>query len=690
MLLSLKIALLVLVFDPWAFNAYSQPKTLVSQSLAVVLAVCLALLVRRHGWAILGRSALHVAVAALVAAYVLASLFALDHRVAIFGAPDRNLGLLNLLDNVLLYVAVVTLFRTRSDLTWLGASLVITSAILVGYAAIQRLGLDPIRTVSGLSEFRASGTTGNAGVLGQFAGTMVVAAAALALYARGRVRAVSGLVGALALAILWLAAARAAAIGLLAGTGLIVARQVVDTFSRARRLAVLVTIAAATVALAAAVSLVLVVGTPDVLTGSPGRIGSLLASAGGSVSGRLDIYSAALAEVRARPLLGVGPDNFVVAYPTFRPVQTGALHESEAPQSSTHSWFWKLSTDAGLLGLGAFLGCVLIGGVLAVRARTAWAFSALAGMVSFLATGLFSISHVATDWMPWVALGIIAAPITDTVHEVLPQRRGRAFRRSARRGLGLSASALVVGAGVLVMLFTVREPIVAAHHAQDARRAAAAGEPGNARLLRSAQQAVGIDRDRAEYWNLLGIGQLRTADYREAAGSFSQAARLAPHDFIYQTNLARAELASGLRGDRAALASALGTARQAAVLDPHVREVQYVLALAAAANGEDQEAVSAGERWLELGRTPGVTPDELIVESVATAYLRLDRPSDVARWVRLNVAADRADKPKLRLLLARALAAQGSVPDALAQLQMVLEADPGNAAALRLRGELTR
>lgn len=51
-----------------------------------------------------------------------------------------------------------------------------------------------------------------------------------------------------------------------------------------------------------------------------------------SVAGRFDLYRAAVEIWRERPILGVGPDNYAVAYPKHRSPEASRLHDSNAPQ----------------------------------------------------------------------------------------------------------------------------------------------------------------------------------------------------------------------------------------------------------------------------------------------------------------------------------------------------------------------
>ena len=242
----------------------------------------------------------------------------------------------------------------------------------------------------------------------------------------------------------------------------------------------------------------------------------------------------------------------------------------------------------------------------------------------------------------------------------------------------------IVVAIVALTLLAVRDPLEASHRAKAARQLAA-GE-SHQRAAVEARAAVSLDPGRGEYWNELGLAQLRTGDLAEGAESFREAWRRTPYQVTYALNLVRAQLSLAGKGDRRARSGALDTSRVAKALDPYVNDVYYMLTLAEAANGNHDETIAAAERLLEFGGTA----DALITETAAGAYIAAERPGDAERWIRRIVPGDGPNNPRLRVVLARALAAQGRIAEALHQADLALQADPTNEAAQRLRTELSR
>ena len=68
-----------------------------------------------------------------------------------------------------------------------------------------------------------------------------------------------------------------------------------------------------------------------------------------SAAGRLALYQIGISEVGARPILGYGPDNFVVGVPTYRPERAPEIVRQNVA-SSAHSWVIHVATSSGLVG----------------------------------------------------------------------------------------------------------------------------------------------------------------------------------------------------------------------------------------------------------------------------------------------------------------------------------------------------
>jgi len=143
-LVAIKIAGLVLIFDPAGLISFELPKSLFSRAMEWLVAGALLIALARYGLRIIPRSRLHVAVAAIVVVSALSTLFAENRYVALFGEENHYLGLTFVLDMALLYVAVAVAFRHREDWALLGGIMAFATTLVLAYAAIQYRGLDPL------------------------------------------------------------------------------------------------------------------------------------------------------------------------------------------------------------------------------------------------------------------------------------------------------------------------------------------------------------------------------------------------------------------------------------------------------------------------------------------------------------------------------------------------------------------
>lgn len=682
-LLAAKVVLVPLVFDPTAYVVFAQPKAVLGHAFGLVLLGVLGALGVRHGRSLLRPMPLHFAVAGVAVVSSLATLFALDRQVALYGALDRQLGLMTLLDNVALYFAIVILVRSRTDLLVLGGAAGIATLGLLTYAIIQRAELDPFVWRSGIATVRPFAMLGNPGNLAQFFGTIAAAAAAglVSYWARANWgwRFVLSAWTLLALAGALLSGARAVGLGLSAAAVLLGALAIARWVPKRWR-------GLAALAAAAVLALGLGVGAREILGTGLDLVTGRITVSEGSIAGRVDLYRVALDQVADRPVLGVGPDNYVVDYPRHRDPEMTRFHESEAPQTSPHSWLLKVATDSGVLGAAAYAVLLGLAAWRAVR-QGGVALVGLAAIVSFLGTGTLSISDVGTEWLLWVGLGLVALPPAvdedpDTAAEPGPRRS----RPSPRLGTGrivLAWLAVALGVAIAALQYNALEASRAAAASRQARQS-------SSRVLgvaaASAQRAVALDSGRPEYWQELGLSVAAEGEMRAAEDAFRRAADAAPYQAVYLINLAKAQIAIGQGSAGAKLTEALATARRAVAADPFLGDVHAALALALLANGQPIPAAEAAERALALDPAP---TDRTIFEIAARAYLEAGKPDDVERWVGIGIPQTAGrDQIDLRLLWTRALIQQGRIADAREQLRIVLEFSPDDADALRLQRQI--
>lgn len=681
-----KVALVPLVFDPGALIVFAAPKSFVAHGLGLILVGLIVTYVLAGGRRELPWTRLHSAVLAFVAVAVTSTILALDTTVALFGAHDRRLGLTTFADNAILFLAVTAFIRTPAALLALGVAMLAGLVGALTYEAIQVLGLDPLPWASGITRERPFGTMGNAGALAQYLGTIGAGALGLALGpgfgGDRKARTILLVVGMFALGGGLLTNTRALILGV--GAAAVVFGIGLIFWTPARRAQLLGAIALVAVVLAGA----------GIGSGQIGRaIDALLvltpsltenrALDTGSVGARVVLYRVATDIVREHPLLGVGPDNYVVAFPTYRPPDATRALASTASQTSPHSWVLYLATSVGVLGLGVFLTMVALAAWITIRRSDAVRLAALA---SFLGTGLVTINDVGTEWLSWLALGFIAAgePMPAGSAPVERVRRSSRRRAAERRSGGHAVAVLLVLGACLVVFLVQTQAWGAARAAGAARVARAQGDgPG---AVQAAQRATEQDGLRAEYWNALGLGYTRIGRFDRAATAFRRATETAPYESTYASNLARAYVAVGI-GQPAANELALETVRAALARDPNQPELYYTLALALFANGRSMDAVAAAEAAQARGAIRG---DGLVAEKVGRAYISQGRLPEAETWLRRAIGElpGRAGFDA-RLALAQLLLDLGRRQEALETVNSVLSIDPRHEGALRVRAAIT-
>lgn len=572
-LVCVKIVGVLLAFDPLSVSSFALPKTTVSRAVAYPL----ALLVVAYTWKY-WRQLSWRPPASLLGGYtlvaILATLFAIDQRLALFGSADRRLGLTSIVDGAVTALAVSLFIRSSRDLFVLGLAVGGAFIAVLAYFAVQIAGGDPFHW----ADLNRASTLGNTTVL---AGALVVAlagAATAAVVARGSAsRAQQVFIGVgLGLAALAVVAvtARGATLALAAGAAaaLGLSARVLGRPFRARVLWLLL--------------LAFVVAAGALVVSPAGsRLMALVRGGDQSTSERALIYSSAMLAVRQRPLLGWGPDTFGAVYPSVRDPAISVIAGPAHTQTSPHSWVLHTAVGTGVIGLVLLLIAVALGLIdgwyRAARPGGVVAAVGSAMMVSFLAQAIVSVQHVATETLFWTALGLMGLVQRQPAASV-----GARLRRTGPRwhsgDTRATAAALAVG---IALSTTVVPSLVAAREVHAASRAAAGGRAVAAR--EHLERAVGLDPGRAEYWNALAIAVSGDGTQR-ALRAFARASEIAPYDTAYLLNLAREEYVLS-SADANLREKAANHAREAARRDPYspvtVRRAAEILYAAGDASG---------------------------------------------------------------------------------------------------------
>lgn len=454
----------ILTFTPGLFEGWETPKAAVARIAGWGL---LAAVLATRGWrARLRLQPLDLAVAGMLAVELLATAFSVAPRVSLVGDPQQHEGLMTSVALAGLYLAARLALPRPGDARGTLDAWVIAACGASAYAFLQAAGLDPApwkNTAVLGAVVRPFGTLGHPNLLGVItsaAGAIAIVRAATPGRAR---RWFAGAALILALATV-LTFSRAAWLGLAAGVVAALAR-VAAARGSARVPARAAWIAAGVLAaLGAGLMLSPLGGT------LASRMRDLLTPLGGSGASRLDIWRAAWAAWRERPILGQGPDAFELAFARFEPAD---YHRLEWNHLAAHAHSIYLHALATRGALGALAGAAGIA-ALVTAARAAWrvaegardVVAALAGACVAMAvagfTGALGIAGATALTLAAALFANLAAPSRAADPAAPrpgpePARASRRERRPARRAAPrprapLAMAPLVAGIGAAAAL----------------------------------------------------------------------------------------------------------------------------------------------------------------------------------------------------------------------------------------------
>jgi O-antigen ligase/tetratricopeptide (TPR) repeat protein len=689
-LLGVKVALVPVIFDASMDMPFVVSKAILSHGLSYLLAAILIGLVIWFGADFVVRSWLHAPVLAFLLVSGAASALAVNPFLALFGTHARMLGMASVLDFVVLYFAIVLLVRSRADAIAIAVAAFAGSCAVLAYEAVQILGRDPYRwNIDSVQ--RPFSSLGEATALAQYLTVLAMGALTLGLFIeRIRLSLRVALLTYSAMLLLGAAATgtRSALVGLAAGCAVLV---LLVWNGHPSRWARVISLIGAATALAAVAALLLFspLGARLAATIDAGAVDNeeVLARLEPSASGRIALYGIGLGIVRERPLLGYGPDNFVVGVPRYRPEQAPDLVR-QGLASSAHSWAVQVATSSGVVGLLCFVAIPLVALALAFRAGfRPGAIAGAAMIAAFLGTGLTTVNEFGTEWLFWTSAAAIAASTAGDPMTKVSRREGKAKRTKAYWN---SSTRRIVGAVLLAVAVLLA---INGSAALQASRWARASEESrlvgdSSRAVELALAATRADPGRAEYWHALGLAHVAAAQWRDSVSAFDRASKLAPYDSSYVSDLVTAEMILALPGDSAARTVIRELGDKTVRVDPNNPRAHITRAIVMQFLGDLPQAVISIERALDLD--PKST-NEVLYATATQLMLLSGRPADAVRLARDGLAIAQTDRAiAIRIDLARGLYALGKREEALGQLAVVLEVQPDNVTAQQLRAEILR
>lgn len=541
-------------------------------------------------------------VLALLAWIVLTTILSVHPATAVFGKYRRFEGLLSFMTYMGAFFLTFQVVDRPARIRALARTLVTGGVLVALYGVIQYLGLDP--AAWGRLPFeanRAFSTYGNPDLLGGYLIFPLVISLALAFSeTENRMRALYW--GAfLLVAFCWLVAfVRGAWIG---GTVALIALGIAVARSRTRYTSVdwsFTGLVAAVLGLATVRSL----SSTDAVMNVAARISSIFKFNEGSAQTRFQIWQAAIAAIKERPIFGWGADTFRLLFPRFKPEAYTQTAGYLSVADNVHNYPLQLATAIGIPGLLGLYG--LFAWTLVVSARSAFSRDSgpgrllLAGfwaaVLGYVVHLFFGLSVTGSTIFLWVAMGVLLSPSAE-VREV----RAPAWGALPAFGVVALCAVLFVGNGVYI----------AADHAYLTSKIVTTG----AEAVSEAQRAVKLnpfnDMYRSEvgsaykqqFEQAIGSGDAAAADlaFLGAEKEFQSVIDWVPMEYdnyVFFANLYN-EAAFAYR-DMSYAEKAIAVAKRGMEVEPFGPAIRLQLVTAYLTLGQPQLALEAAERAIQM------------------------------------------------------------------------------------------
>jgi putative inorganic carbon (HCO3(-)) transporter len=616
-------AAIPLAFSPWTHNAFELPKTALLKTIALLMGLATLIQVingrkdeAQDRKAFIARCLLWP-VLAFGSVTTLATLASVNPRASLWGAYNRQQGLLTLAAYLGLFLFTATNLRTRTQIRRLLAVIAWGSSPVVLYGLAQAVGADLLDWRTDAASPVLS-TIGRANFLGSYLVIVIPLTVGRTMLARRRWSYVLLLIG--QATCLTLTQARGAWIGL--GTAVVAGLLAWALATRDRRPALI-----ALLLLILAAAFVMLLNLPEgpltALAHIPGldRVAALVHTGEGSTAARLTVWRTTLPLIAARPWLGYGPETMRPVFARVFPPQLVYYQGRHTHVDRAHNLWLDLGMSSGLVGIVAFVALIAGFSRLAWRGlrndrdrwqKTIWA--ALAAVVAGHLVDLqFSFDLTASATIFWLALALGAAMDHHERRVTTPQ----ASTSLRNWPLYVPPTLAVL---ILIGLLSVRPLVADAAYQQSLQ---------GVKSLEAAQRAVRL-------WPLEPAYRLRQAEISIHSGNLTTASQI-DDALALDPNDPKAWSAVGniytLQGNTSPdkYVQAEVAYRRALELAPNVAVYHTALGLILVQQGRLEEGLVELERAVDLDATDGVA-----FQHLAQVYEALGEKAK-ADWARKEV-----------------------------------------------------
>ncbi|MEW5705293.1 MAG: O-antigen ligase family protein [Actinomycetota bacterium] len=410
---------------------------------------------------------------------------------SIHGKYKRFEGLLTFLNYGILYFLALQTFTSFSRLSKLSKTLTIAGGVVAFYGVLQYVGVDIFSWATlPFEERRSFSTFGNPDLLAGF--IVILVPIALAEFLKARKVESSILTGAIffiSFVCLLTAFTRGAWIGALVALITFAITGFKEVLSNKRKIAFVL---AAIIGVFSLIAIYSASSGHDVLNLIE-RLKSTTKITEGSAGNRLEIWKAGIKMIKARPILGLGPDTYRLGsehYETLKYVKMGA---GKTVADNAHNYVIQLAAGVGIPATAIFI--IFFIGVVATSLR-------------------YSLKLKGDDRLTYV--GLVCAAIGYAVHLIF--------------GVSVSGSTGIFW--IIIGALVAASPIVksAAEREGDLLLKAAMAALSLVALV-SAYYAMSLYV--GDYYNVAAIKSANTGNLQDALNNFERAIRLYPNGRFY-------------------------------------------------------------------------------------------------------------------------------------------------------------
>lgn len=377
--------------------------------------------------------------------FAISTAFSIEVSTSIHGTYMRYDGLLTIFNYALLYLIALQVGRNERDVDNFSKLLIATGGIVSVYGLFQAFGFDFVPwSIRVFEPWKSFSTFGNPNFLGGFLVLILPLSIAVFLKSRGLLKNIFyGIAFGLVSIVLVTTHTRGAWIAGLISIftfAILGWQSLIKQRLKIFALALLFFIAMASL-----------IATTNIETGLVERVLSATRINEGSISNRIEIWKGALNAIANKPVLGYGPDNFLLAFQEFETLAYAKSGGGMTYPDNPHNWYLQIGTGAGLLAL-TFLLAFFTGSLRSAFSgilKTTHAehillsayFSAIAG---YLVHIFFTISVVGSSALLWFFIGLLLAQTRRTKSREMGPKDNISFMTRIFIAIVLVISALSV------------------------------------------------------------------------------------------------------------------------------------------------------------------------------------------------------------------------------------------------------